>query len=196
MPLEIGSHSACFARNWRSTRRTASSSCVMLNCSSSMTKTCSVKPFDSPSSISFRMNNDLSYCGLGITCGAVTNRVGLSILIALFASTVPERNVIDEICPSPVARKLSTNRRDPFGTSALVRVPDERWIEERGRFERIFGGEIGADEEPPFLAQRFVGKQVPPDAFEAFQEISCGAVDAGPGIRASRRPEAPTPARR
>ncbi len=54
--------------------------------------------------------------------------------------------------------------------SALVRVPDERWIEERRRFERILGGEIGADEEPPFLAERFVGKQVPPDAFEAFQE--------------------------
>ena len=167
----------------------------MLNCSSSMTNTCSVNPFDSPSSISFRMNNDLSYCGLGTTCGAVTNRVGLSTVIALFASTVPERNVIEEICPSPVARRLSTNRRDPFGTSALVGVPDERWIEERRRFERILVGEIGADEEPPLLAQRFVGKQVPPDAFESLQEDSCGAVDAVPGIRASRRPEAPRPAR-
>ena len=31
----------------------------------------------------------------------------------LFASIVPLRNVIDEIWPSPVARRLSKNRRTP-----------------------------------------------------------------------------------
>ena len=77
--------------------------------------TCSVNPLESPNSISLRKNSGLSYCGLGTICGVVTNRVGLSTLMLYSASTVPERNVIEEMCPSPVARKLSTNRREPGG---------------------------------------------------------------------------------
>ena len=50
---------------------------------------------------------------LGTCSGAVTNRVGSSMRMRFSASTVPLRNVIDEMCPSPVARRLSTNRREP-----------------------------------------------------------------------------------
>ena len=57
----------------------------------------------------------MSYCGLGTTCGVETKRVGLSTLMTFCGSTVPERNVIEEMWPSPVARKLSTNRREPSG---------------------------------------------------------------------------------
>ena len=42
------------------------------------------------------------------------------------ASIVPLRNVIDEIWPSPVARRLSKNRRDPSVQARLVGVPDHR----------------------------------------------------------------------
>src|SRR4029077_16511186 len=39
------------------------------------------------------------------------------------------------------------------------------------RFERIFVGEIGADEQPPVLTQRFVGQQVTLNAFETFEKV-------------------------
>ena len=45
----------------------------------------------------------------------MTNRVGSSMRIRFAASITPERKVIEEICPSPVARRLRMNRRDPSG---------------------------------------------------------------------------------
>jgi len=40
---------------------------------------------------------------------------GLVDFDLIVGMTVPDRNVTEEICPSPVARKLSTKRRDPAG---------------------------------------------------------------------------------
>src|SRR3954465_13817264 len=49
-------------------------------------------------------------------------------------------------------------------------MPDHRRVEEGGRFERVFLGEVGADEQLPALAERLVGEQVFADLFEAVQE--------------------------
>ena len=44
--------------------------------------------------------------------------------------------------------------------SGLVGVPDHRRIEERGRFQRVFLGEVRADQHPAILGERLVGEQV------------------------------------
>ena len=92
-------------------------------------KTCSVKPFDSPSSISLHRNRGLSYCGFGTTRGVVTNRVGLSTLMLFSASTVPERNVINEMSPSPVAQQLNAKQGATRRQSGLVGMPNHRRID-------------------------------------------------------------------
>ena len=94
------------------------------------------------------------------------------------ASTVPLRKVIDEICPSPVARRLSRNRREPGCQSRLVGVPDHRRIEQRGRFQRVLLGEVRADQHPAILAQGLVGQQVLLDLFEPVQEEVAGSLMA------------------
>ena len=68
-----------------------------------------------PSSTSLRWNRCFSYSEFGTSSGSVTNRVGASIRTRPSASMTPERKVIDEMCPSPVARRLRMNRREPSG---------------------------------------------------------------------------------
>ena len=90
----------------------------------------------------------------------------------------PERKVIDEMCPSPVARRLRMNRREPVGQARLVRVPDHRRVEQGRRFQRVFLGEVGADQKPAVLAERLVGQQVLADLLEAVQEELAGPLVA------------------
>ena len=82
--------------------------------------------------------------------------------------------MIDEMCPSPVARRLRMNRRDPGGQARLVGVPDHRRVEQGRRFQGVFLGEVGADQQPPALAERLVGQQVAPDLLEPVQEELAG----------------------
>ena len=82
--------------------------------------------------------------------------------------------MIDEMCPSPVARRLRMNRRDPCGQARLVGMPDHRRIEQGRRFQSVFLGEVGADQQPPVLADRQVGQQVAPDLIEAVQKEFAG----------------------
>ena len=53
---------------------------------------------------------------------------------------------------------------------ALLRMPDERGIEERGAFERVFLREEGAEEQPPRVAERPVSQKVMLDRLVAFLE--------------------------
>ena len=74
---------------------------------------------------------------------------------------LPVRNSIDEMCPSPVARRLMMKRRPPGGHAALVRVRHDRGIEDGGGFQRVFAGEQGADEQLPLARKRTLREHVP-----------------------------------
>jgi hypothetical protein len=54
---------------------------------------------------------------LGKYFGSRTNRDAGSISIPPAPSTIPERKVIEEMCPSPVARRLRMTRSEPSGRS-------------------------------------------------------------------------------
>ena len=62
----------------------------------------------------------------------------------------------------------------PVGQPRLVGVPDHRRIEQGRRFQRVFLGEVRADQQPAVLADRLVGQQVAPDLLEAVQEEVAG----------------------
>ena len=66
---------------------------------------------------------------------------------------IPVRNVMEEMCPSPVARKLRMNRSAPGGRSGLVRVRNDGGIEQGSGFQGVFGQEIGADQQPSLFGQ-------------------------------------------
>jgi hypothetical protein len=51
----------------------------------------------------------------------------------------------------------------PLAGVALIGVRDNRRIEKRGRFERVFLGEIRPDQHPALLRYFPVGKHQPPD---------------------------------
>ena len=72
---------------------------------------------------------------------------------------MPVRNVMEEMCPSPVARRLRMKRSAPAGRSGLVGVRNDGRIEQRSGFQRIFGQEIGADQQPSLFGQFLIRQQ-------------------------------------
>ena len=66
------------------------------------------------------------------------------------ALTVPVRKVMEEMCPSPVARRLRMKRSAPCGQSGLVGMRHDGRIEQRRGLRRIFVREVSADERLPF----------------------------------------------
>ena len=62
----------------------------------------------------------------------------------------------------------------PVGQARLVGVPDHRRVEQGRRFQGVFLGEVGADQQAPALADRLVGQQVLADLLEAVQEELAG----------------------
>jgi hypothetical protein len=82
---------------------------------------------------------------------------------------MPVRNVMEEMCPSPVARRLRMNRRAPLRQARLIGVRNDGGIEQRGGFQRVFGQEIGADQEPPLFGEFHPPPSVA-DLFKAFQK--------------------------
>jgi hypothetical protein len=60
----------------------------------------------------------------------------------------------------------------------LVRVPDQRRVEQGRRFQRVFLGEVGADQQAAILAERLVGQHVLADVLEPVQEELAGPVVA------------------
>ena len=93
-------------------------------------------------------------------------------------STVPLRKVIEEIWPSPVARRLRQESPRSGLEPRLVGVPDHRGIEKRSRFERVFLGEVGADQHPAIFAHLLIGQKVLLDLFKAVQEEVAGLLMA------------------
>ena len=75
------------------------------------------------------------------------------------ASMIPERNVIDDTCPSPVARKLTMNRLEPLLHARLVRMPDDRRVKQRRRLQRVLLCKVSAQQQFAILAERCVGQQ-------------------------------------
>ena len=73
-------------------------------------------------------------------------RLGACISIWPPASITPERNSIDEMCPSPMARRLKTKRCRRSESLLVGRRHDQR-IAQRGGLDRVLVGEIGADEQ-------------------------------------------------
>src|SRR5207248_645818 len=68
-----------------------------------------------PNSYSLRSNRGFSYEAFGTCRGSARKRVGGLIEILFSASTKPVRKVTEEMCPSPVARKLRIKRKEPGG---------------------------------------------------------------------------------
>ena len=75
---------------------------------------------------------------------------------------MPERNSMDEMCPSPVARRLMMKRSAALGHAALIRMRHDGGIEQRGGFQRILAGEQRADEQLPLAGERPLGEDVRP----------------------------------
>ena len=80
--------------------------------------------------------------------------------MALAPSITPVRNSIDEMCPSPTARRLITNLRSPAASPGLIGGQHQRRIEQRGPFDGVLVGEVGADEQPALPRQRDVAHPV------------------------------------
>ena len=66
------------------------------------------------------------------------------------ALTVPVRKVMEEMCPSPVARRLRMKRSAPLRQSRLVGMRHDGRIEQRRGLRRILVREVSADEHLPF----------------------------------------------
>ena len=60
---------------------------------------------------------------------------------------------MEEMCPSPVARRLRMNRNAPSGKIGLIRVRNDGGIEQRRRFQRVFSQEVGADQQAPLFGK-------------------------------------------
>ena len=73
---------------------------------------------------------------------------------------MPVRNSIEEMCPSPVARRLRMKRSSPSARPDWSGCGDDRGIEERGGFERVFAGEKRADVELAGLGERAAAEDV------------------------------------
>ena len=54
--------------------------------------------------------------------------------------------------------------------TGLIGVRNDGRIEQRGGFQRVFGQEIGADQQLPLFGDFLIGRQQLADLFEAFQE--------------------------
>ena len=76
-------------------------------------------------------------CRTWVTGGlpVIAYRLGFSIVISPPASITPERNSMDEMWPSPMARRLMTNRRSPASRPDLIGSRHDRRIAEGGRFD-------------------------------------------------------------
>ena len=61
--------------------------------------------------------------------------------------STPDRNVIDDTCPSPVARRLKNESLRTGRHARLIGVPNHRRIEQCRRFERVLLREISADQQ-------------------------------------------------
>ena len=106
-----------------------------------------------------------AFCQLGVEKAPA---VGAGRVLATFGETypgrrdgrrrphprTPVRNSIDEMWPSPTARRLITKRVSPARQAALVGVGDDGRVEQGGAFERDFTSEIGADEQRPCRRRR------------------------------------------
>ena len=79
----------------------------------------------------------------------------------------PVRNVMEEMWPSPVARRLRTKRNAPAGRPGLIGVRDDGRIEQRGRFQRVFGQEIGAYQQAPLFGEVLARRQHIPHLLKA-----------------------------
>ncbi len=93
---------------------------------------------------------------------------------------------MEEMWPSPVARRLRTKRMVPSGRPGLVGMRDDGGIEERGGLERIFVGEVGADEKLALVGKRLVGGDEILHGWRSVAENNRGR--AGGGCRIRRGP--------
>ena len=66
---------------------------------------------------------------------------------------MPIRKVMEEMWPSPVARKAENESQSAGRQVSLIRVRNDRRIEKRGGFQRVFGQEIGTDQEASLLGK-------------------------------------------
>ena len=123
-----------------------------------------------PSSKSFRSKSAFSYTGFGICRGSVRKPLGVRTSIRWSGWMIPVRKVMEEMCPSPVARKLRIKRRAPGRQVRLVRVRDDGGIEQGRRFQGVFGQEIGADQQLSLFGEFLIGQQEVADLFESFQK--------------------------
>ncbi len=82
------------------------------------------------------------------------------MLMSPSAEMLPTRNSIEEMCPSPVARRLMMKRRHPSGDPALIGVRDDGGIEQGCGFQGVFTGEQRADEQLPRPRERALGEDV------------------------------------
>lgn len=89
-------------------------------------------------------------------------------------STVPLRKVIEEMCPSPVAPQAQQEASRSGLEPRLVGVPEHRGIKEGRRFERVFLGEIGPDQEPAVFTEGLIGQKILLHLLEAVQEERAG----------------------
>src|ERR1035437_5937131 len=86
------------------------------------------------------------------------------------APSNPVRKVIEEMWPSPVARRLRMNRNPPAGRSDWSGCGTIEGLNRPGTLKRILVVKISAEQELPFLGQLLAGGQAGADQFEASLE--------------------------
>ena len=131
-----------------------------------------------PSSSSLRKNRFLSYRVFGTCSGAVTKRVGSSMRMRHSESTVPLRKVIEEICPSPVARRLSRNRREPGSSPDWSGCHTIEGLKSAADSSEYSWVKYDADQHAAVFAHRLIGQQVLLDLFKTVQEEVTGLLMA------------------
>ena len=78
----------------------------------------------------------------------------------------------------PVARRLTTDADGAGRDVVLIGMRDDGGIKERGGLERIFVGEIGADEKGALIGKMMIGRQKMAHRFKALEEIIAEALVA------------------
>ena len=131
-----------------------------------------------------------------LTLGTDARRAVGSTVTLPSAPMVPDRNVSDEMWPSPTARRLENETTAVFRRAGLVGMSHDARIEQGGRFERVLVQKVGPDQAALRLVQDGMWlqrlfhlsgacledfQQVPVTAFEVFEHF--GQLSRGsPGL--------------
>ncbi len=147
-----------------------------------------------PSSKSLRTNSAFSYTGFGTWRGSVrkpSGRVHFNLIAGMNkAGTKRDGRNVSFPGGAQAEHETQSARRH----AGLIGMRDHGRIEQRRRFQRVFGQEIGAGQQPSLFGDFLVQTTASRAVAQSVPEMSCGSADAAARIRRRLHPPAGRPA--